>query len=72
MQSRAKAKILQASCLTYWEKNAPIAIEPLVEKLRPLTRRQSRAVMSAARKVWKAVEEDDLGDHQRMVNAGML
>lgn len=61
-----------AFLLDYWEKNAPIAIEPLVEKLRPLTGRQSRAVMSAARKVWKAGEEDDLSDHQRMVNAGML
>ena len=61
-----------AFLLDYWEKNGPIAIEPLVEKLRPLTGRQSRAVMSAARKVWEAVEEDDLSDHQRMVNAGML
>ncbi len=44
--------------LEYWTKNGPVPTQPLIEKLSKLNGTQARSVISAARRAWKAWEND--------------
>lgn len=59
--------------LDYWESRDLPDVEALIEKLRPLTPTQARAVVSAANRVWRAQErEDEYDDVRAMRESGLI